>query len=86
MDSNEVSPGVKLSHEQSSAATKFVMVWAGSGLASDLIRDYGCTLTCSEADAMAELFKVFGYPEIASVILEDHSKYDEPGDLHYVGE
>jgi len=68
------------------AAAKFVDTWAQSGLASDLIRDYGCTLTCNEANDMAQLFREFGYPEIASVILEDHSKYDEPGDLHYVGE
>jgi hypothetical protein len=56
-------------------------------IATTLLSVYDCALTCNEAEALAELFRVAGNSEAADIIIADHaSTDDEPGDLHYQGE
>ncbi len=66
------------------AAARFVETWAY--LAESLPHDYGCTLTCREAEAMADLFRAFGRPEVAESLMESHAETDEYGDDHYEGD
>ncbi|MFE5542749.1 hypothetical protein ACFQ71_02905 [Streptomyces sp. NPDC056534] len=56
------------------AAEAFTSQWMTSGLAYSLIGDYTCTLTCGEAETMADLFRIFQYPETADQILSDHGE------------
>lgn len=63
------------------AATKFVAAW--QYLAPTLVDDYTCHLQCSEAEALAELFRAFGRLHIADEVLAAHSAHDDPGDSHY---
>ncbi|MFE1522309.1 hypothetical protein ACFW9I_37090 [[Kitasatospora] papulosa] len=39
--------------ELTQACDAFVGTWVGSGLASELVPGYGCTLTCEEAETLA---------------------------------
>ncbi|WP_433332479.1 hypothetical protein [Spirillospora sp. CA-294931] len=66
------------------AARDFVEVWAEE--AQTLPCDYGCTMTCSEAETLAILLRAFGKTEVADSMLAEHAEYDEPGDMHYEGE
>lgn len=63
---------------------QFANVW--EGLAPSLPDDYGCTLTCSEAEALALVFRVANKPDVAHEIIERHAETDEPGDDHYKGD
>lgn len=65
------------------AVQQFTRTWRD--LASTLPSDYGCSLTCSEAEALALLFRVSGDTETAEWIIERHAETDEPGDDHYSG-
>jgi hypothetical protein len=65
------------------AAERFVAVWLETGLASELIGGYDCTLTCAEADTFAALFATHGHPGTAEWIVEAHTEHDEPGDERY---
>ena len=65
------------------AAEHFVEVWMG--LAQNLPDDYGCQMTCGEADALADLFAAFGYTTDAAEIVRNHAAFDEPGDSHFIG-
>lgn len=64
------------------AATDFVKVWGF--LAQSLPSDYHCYLTCTEADSLARLFKVYGHVETAVTILGEHAADDEDGDSHFL--
>ncbi|MGW5773135.1 hypothetical protein ACWEVY_28785 [Streptomyces longwoodensis] len=59
---------------QQAAAAAFVKEWTHSGLASGLIDDYSCTLTCGEAETYSGLFRSFGYHGTADSILADHGE------------
>jgi hypothetical protein len=72
-----------LRKKQLAAAAAFVDAWTTSGLAYSLISDYGCTLTCEEAESMAGLFRAFQYPNTADSIVEEHSEVDQCGDTHH---
>jgi len=67
------------------AAKGFVETWGNSGLATSLVDDYDCTLTCAEADAFAAMFAAFGYRGTAETIVQAHAEHDEPGDAHFIG-
>ena len=55
-------------------------------IATTLLSVYDCALTCDEAEALAELFRVAGNEEAAKLVIEEHATTDdEPGDLHYEG-
>ncbi|MFF8629706.1 hypothetical protein [Streptomyces werraensis] len=54
------------------AAEAFVETWTNTGLASSLITDYTCTLTCEEAKTYSALMRSFGYVNTASSIIADH--------------
>lgn len=75
---------VATDQDKLAAAEQFVETWERSGLAESLIEDYTCHLGCGEAEAFAGLFRTFGHPDIADIIIEDHTRHDtEPGDSHY---
>ena len=48
--------------------------------------DIGPALTCTEADAFADVFRAAGFPEVAERLLGAHSTEDEEGDMHFDGE
>lgn len=61
------------------AATALVRVWEGV-TEGQLNAD---TLTCSETDTLAELFRTFGKYSAADRLEENHAVGDQPGDSHY---
>lgn len=63
---------------------RFVDTW--EVLAESLPFDYGCTLTCSEAEALADLFRAFERPDSADALMRSHAEFDDPGDEHYEGD
>lgn len=77
----------KLRKKRLAAAEAFVEAWTDSGLAYNLIPDYGCTLGCSEAKTYAGLLRAFGYENTADQILADHGEdcdnphYHEPNNV-----
>lgn len=56
------------------AAEQFVEIWGA--LAVSLPDDYGCTMTCPEVEAMAELFSASGQTETAAQIISEHIAAD----------
>jgi hypothetical protein len=66
------------------AAAEFTETWAE--LATSLPDDYGCEMTCSEAEALARLFRACGQGRVAKTILAEHAKTDEPDDAHHTGD
>lgn len=73
-----------MSHETDrivEAAKGFVQGW--EYLVQDLHHAYDCTMTCNEAEVLADLFRVFGKDDLADYIIEEHTSTDEPGDAHY---
>ncbi|MFC9231372.1 hypothetical protein ACFTZI_20820 [Streptomyces decoyicus] len=69
---------------QLNAATEFVDSWAYLG--ADLVHDYGCSLTCSEAESLSDLFRAFGDLVTADALIEAHAEHDEDcDDLHHSG-
>lgn len=65
------------------AAAGFARTWAD--LLTSLDVDYGCTMTCGEAEAAAALLSAFGMQSSADYLIEVHSSTDEKGDDHYSG-
>lgn len=65
------------------ALDRFVGTWTDSGLAYELVSDYQCTLTCEEADSLADLLTAYGDTEGAQLILSEHAAYDECGHAHH---
>jgi hypothetical protein len=63
------------------AVTEFTRVWGE--LAESLPHDYDCHLTCTEAEALAGLFRVVGASDAADAILAAHAEFDEPGEAHH---
>lgn len=70
--------------QQAEAVDRFVHAWTSSGLVLDLAPVYGCTLTCEEAETLANLLQVFGYQTTADGLLADHTAHDRCGDLHHL--
>ncbi|MDQ4504412.1 hypothetical protein [Sinomonas sp. ASV322] len=64
----------------SSPLSRFLEAW-GRDLALDLAQQ----LTCTEAEAIAELFEACGHTHEAAAWLENHSRADEEGDRHHQG-
>jgi hypothetical protein len=62
-----------------SAWAQFAAAWSDDMLASDL----GERLTCTEVEALADLFIDNGAEEIAQMWLQMHAYGDEEGDLHW---
>lgn len=57
---------------------------AGTALHAALVEDVAARLTCSEAEAVAELYRSLGYSDIAADVLDAHASRDaEPADLHH---
>lgn len=53
----------------------FAETW--SELAASLADEYGCHMTCAEADALAALFRSAGHHETADIIIERHAALEE---------
>lgn len=63
---------------QADAVRAFQDIWTAS-LADDLATN----LTCTEADALADLFAATGKPELAHAWISAHSEGDDQGDRHH---
>jgi hypothetical protein len=61
------------------ALSGFVSVWNDGMLAGDL----GERLTCSEVEALAEVFEFAGSEDGAQTWLDAHAEGDDEGDSHY---
>lgn len=61
---------------------RFLDVWSDS----DLLDNISTALTCSEADALADLLRFFDYDESADVLIEAHATGDDEGDSHWTGD
>lgn len=70
--------------EKMQAAESFVNEWVW--LASTLVDDYDCHMTCSEAESLAAPFRAFGDTSTAAEIMRTHSEKDDPEDSHHEGE
>ena len=66
---------------ESAAVDEFVEVWAKSGLAFDVAG----SLTCREADALANLLAIHGHHDAAASWIEQHGQSDDEGDAHCHG-
>ncbi|MEU9871084.1 hypothetical protein AB0C87_24855 [Actinomadura sp. NPDC048021] len=66
------------------AVVLFTEVWGE--LAVSLPDDYSCHMTCTEAEALADVFRAGGQDRTAEMILANHAAHDEPDDLHFQGE
>lgn len=64
------------------AADAFVDSWTTSELPSNLGGDYGCYLTCTEAETFAELLRAFRYPNTAAEVLSNHAQNCETPHHH----
>lgn len=40
------------------------------------------SLSCSEAEALADILRICGYEGEAALLIEAHTETDEPGDFH----
>lgn len=60
------------------AVANLVTVWDG-----DTAYDLGPHLTCSETEALAELFRAAGEDDLAEALMEGHSTADDEGDAHF---
>lgn len=58
---------------------RFLDVWSDS----DLLDNISTALTCTEADALADLLRFFDYDESADVLIGAHSVGDDEGDDHF---
>lgn len=63
------------------AARNFIQAWDGLAMGPF----DASTLTCGEAEALADLFRAFGKHTSAESIMWSHSDGDEEGDDHYTG-
>ncbi len=66
------------------AAEWFGETWAE--LAMSLVDDYGCTMTCGEAEALTALFRALGLVRLAETVMAQHAAEDDEGDEHYRAE
>lgn len=58
---------------------------AQMGELTKLVADeYNGVMTCGEAEALARVFRTFGFPLVSAIILESHAKDDSPGDEHHL--
>jgi hypothetical protein len=69
--------------ERLEAAKRFVEIW--DELTEGPFDDTASSLTCEEADAVADLFRAFDRNESADHFIEVHSRSDEEDDSHYNG-
>lgn len=69
--------------EKLQAAERFIQAW--DKLVEGPFDDTAGSLTCSEAEIVADLFWAFGREESADLFIEAHSRSDEEGDQHYAG-
>lgn len=67
--------------ERTTVLDHFAEVWGDSMLLNDI----GERLTCTEAEALAELLRAVKRPDAAESLIDAHSYGDEEGDLHYGG-
>ena len=64
-----------------SAAQEFVRVWERSKIGADI------SMNCTEAEVLADLFRVFGREEHADEVVHAHGEEDDGcGDLHHLCE
>lgn len=61
------------------AVLDFLEVW----LNDTLLEDIATQLTCSEADALADLLRAYEHPEDVERLLSAHAEGDDEGDSHY---
>lgn len=40
-------------------------------------------LTCTEAEALADVFRAIDRTDVAEIVLEEHAGQDDEGDQHY---
>jgi hypothetical protein len=55
----------------------------GDALSLDMMDSTWGSLSCSEAEMFAGLFRAADYTELADSIIEQHAWHDEEGDQHY---
>ncbi|MDG9703799.1 hypothetical protein [Streptomyces sp. DH37] len=60
-------------------AELFADTWGDQQLAYDIAG----SLTCTEADVLAELLAALGAPDAADIWADAHADEDQPGDAHY---
>lgn len=65
--------------EQQVALSNFLAVWSDTYLLHDIAQK----LTCTEADALAELLKAFVNPETAAEFIGAHAEGDDLYDGHF---
>jgi hypothetical protein len=58
---------------------RFTRAWGDGELACEVARK----LTCSESDALVELFRALGVEDLAHIWESEHAEGDAPEDLHY---
>lgn len=63
-----------------SALREFASVWGESETYVDIAK----SLTCDEADVLADLFRVAGEEGVAVSVIEFHAESDDEGDMHHV--
>lgn len=64
------------------ATIDFLEVWTND----TLLEDIASQLTCSEANALADLLRAYNYPEDADAMLSAHAEGDDEGDEHFRGD
>jgi len=69
--------------EVTKAVKHFTGTWAE--LMASLPDDYGCEMTCAEANAAAGLYRALGDDTTAALIITAHGDHDEEGDQHWHG-
>ena len=57
----------------------FIEVWS----AGDLLEDIASALTCTEADALADLLRTSNHPDSADGLIAAHAEGDDEGDEHF---
>lgn len=70
-----------MNNELSTALDTFLEVFSAWTLG-----DLGPHLTCTEADALANLLNAAGRPDLAEALSEGHAAEDDAGDAHYTEE
>lgn len=56
---------------------------AADALGQDLMDSTWQTLSCSEVESLAEVFRLTGHADTAAMIVGQHAWGDEPGDDHF---
>lgn len=60
------------------AVNRFLTVWDGA-----LAGDIAASLSCTEVEALADVCRAGGQPDMADYWIKAHSIGDEPGDAHH---